>query len=195
MPTKLQQLQHLYLLSGQLNATERLNPTFPNQEGGESRRVAAQPRRRLIPGVGDASKARGERGDFVKTLQCSDCSPGAHFPPQCPTNDMFVCNTICFLFLFLLLIPSSKPLHSSSSSSSSSEGDTSKAPCKSTAKGLRRRFHFNPLTASIHKATRPSTTKTHQHRIKRHPLVTSLSYLHQRAEFAPKTRTQEGGNC
>lgn len=41
----------------------------------------------------------------MKTLQCSDCSPGAHFPPQCPTNDMFVCNTICFLFLFLPLSP------------------------------------------------------------------------------------------
>lgn len=45
----------------------------------------------------------------MKTLQCSDCSPGAHFPPQCPTNDMFVCNTICFLFLFLLSIPPSPP--------------------------------------------------------------------------------------
>lgn len=81
---------------------------FQNSRGrriAASRLPAAQPRRRLIPGVGDASEARGERGDFVKTLQCSDCSPGAHFPPQCPTNDMFVCNTICFLFLFLPLLP------------------------------------------------------------------------------------------
>lgn len=86
---------------------------FQNSRGrrvAASRLPAAQPRRRLIPGVGDASEARGERGDFVKTLQCSDCSPGAHFPPQCPTNDMFVCNTICFLFLFPPLSPTTPPL-------------------------------------------------------------------------------------
>lgn len=165
---------------------ERLNPTFPNQEGGESRRVAAQPRRRLIPGVGDASEARGERGDFVKTLQCSDCSPGAHFPPQCPTNDMFVCNMICFLFLFLLLIPSPKPFYSSSSSSSS-EGDTSKAPCVSTAKELRRHFHFNPLTVSIHKATRPSNYKINLTKIQ---INTEKNFTNQLLLYNISTRGQ-----
>lgn len=117
-----------------------------------SRLPAAQPRRRLIPGVGDASEARGERGDFVKTLQCSDCSPGAHFPPQCPTNDMFVCNTICFLFLFPPLSPTSP---SSSSPPSSSGGDTSKAPRGSSGRRNVLSFSLQPsLAVQIHEGRR-----------------------------------------
>lgn len=119
---------------------------FQNSRGrrvAASRLPAAQPRRRLIPGVGDASGARGERGDFVKTLQCSDCSPGAHFPPQCPTNDMFVCNTICFLFLspppspppLLLLLPLL-------------EATLPKRPAVPTAGEMFCRFHFNRLSQS-----------------------------------------------